>query len=138
MQDLSEPENHQKSGAAKREYLAAGQEHSFDSEAGKDQKGDEEVTKWSWIGPRSPLMGEKDESEWLLEKLFARLEWSLKEHWDEHKREQESAEGQKQKAQDEKVTHLGTDARQQTHKLDQDQYQKGIDKATEGRGRQRG
>jgi potassium channel subfamily K, other eukaryote len=33
--------------------------------------------QWSWIGQKSPLMGDKDEPDWLLEKLFLRLEESL-------------------------------------------------------------
>lgn len=36
--------------------------------------------RWSWIGPGSPLMGEKEETEWLLEALARRLEQILKEH----------------------------------------------------------
>src|SRR5271155_5665960 len=43
---------------------------------------DDEAKKWSWIGPRSPLMADKGESEWLLDKLFQRLEESLKDHWE--------------------------------------------------------
>jgi len=38
-----------------------------------------QIKKWSWIGHRSPLMGGKDEAEWLLDKLFQRLEESLRE-----------------------------------------------------------
>ena len=38
----------------------------------------DEPMKWSWIGPRSPLMGDKDEPEWLLVKLFERLEDSMR------------------------------------------------------------
>lgn len=38
---------------------------------------DEKLESWSWIGSRSPLMGDKTEAEWLLEKLFQRLEESL-------------------------------------------------------------
>ena len=37
--------------------------------------------KWSWIGERSPLMGDQDEPEWLLERLSRKLETLLhKEH----------------------------------------------------------
>lgn len=50
----------------------------------------EQVTKWSWIGNRSPLMGDKDEAEWLVEKLFQRLEESLRDM----KREKERAVGE--------------------------------------------
>ena len=35
------------------------------------------LSSWSWIGSGSPLMGDKAEAEWLLEKLFQRLEESL-------------------------------------------------------------
>lgn len=39
-----------------------------------------EISKWSWIGPRSPLMtrGSKSEPEWLIARLFERLEGSLR------------------------------------------------------------
>ncbi|KAH7160540.1 hypothetical protein B0J13DRAFT_494199 [Dactylonectria estremocensis] len=32
---------------------------------------------WSWVGDRSPLMGSKEESEWILDKLIDRLRESL-------------------------------------------------------------
>ena len=47
----------------------------------KDEEHSEGVTKWSWIDNRSPLMGNQSEPEWLLEKLFGKLEASLKEQW---------------------------------------------------------
>ena len=37
----------------------------------------EKIKQWSWMGNRSPLMGDKDEAEWVLEKLIARLEDEL-------------------------------------------------------------
>ncbi|EXJ57667.1 uncharacterized protein A1O5_12457 [Cladophialophora psammophila CBS 110553] len=48
-------------------------------EAEKDHQADKDtqVAKWSWIDPQSPLMGDKEEAEWLLERLFQRLEESL-------------------------------------------------------------
>jgi potassium channel subfamily K, other eukaryote len=36
------------------------------------------TAKWSWIGAQSPLMGDKEEAEWLLERFFQRLEESLR------------------------------------------------------------
>ena len=33
---------------------------------------------WSWLGDRSPLLGEKTESQWILERLSATLEYELK------------------------------------------------------------
>ncbi|EXJ64279.1 hypothetical protein A1O7_00615 [Cladophialophora yegresii CBS 114405] len=38
---------------------------------------DVQITKWSWVGAQSPLMGDKEEAEWLLERFFQRLEESL-------------------------------------------------------------
>ena len=38
---------------------------------------DPESFQWSWIGQRSPLMNEKSEPEWLLDRLFRKLELSL-------------------------------------------------------------
>jgi potassium channel subfamily K len=35
------------------------------------------IKRWSWIGNRSPLLGDKEEAEWVLEKLLARLEDEL-------------------------------------------------------------
>lgn len=39
---------------------------------------DPEPAKWSWIGPRSPLMHEDNEAEWILKRLFSKLEESLR------------------------------------------------------------
>ncbi|KAL9596049.1 MAG: hypothetical protein Q9219_006065 [cf. Caloplaca sp. 3 TL-2023] len=36
---------------------------------------------WSWLGNRSPLMGEVEEAEWVLERLSARLEGELRGSW---------------------------------------------------------
>lgn len=38
---------------------------------------DEQRVVWSWIGQKSPLMDPKSEPEWLLDKLFRKLEGSL-------------------------------------------------------------
>lgn len=43
----------------------------------KGENDDARSGKWSWIGVRSPLMDEKEEAEWLLERFFERLEESL-------------------------------------------------------------
>lgn len=52
-----------------------------------DHQSDANIIKWSWMGPSSPLMGDEPESEWLLNKLFARLQDSLEQDWEEHQRE---------------------------------------------------
>ncbi|EXJ95278.1 hypothetical protein A1O1_00398 [Capronia coronata CBS 617.96] len=60
----------------------------------KDEGKDAEQKKsWSWLGVRSPLMGDKEEAEWLLEKLLQRLEQSL------HGEGKEKEEGVKQETQ---------------------------------------
>lgn len=38
-----------------------------------------ETVKWSWVGNRSPLMGGKEEAEWVLERLTKTLERELEE-----------------------------------------------------------
>ncbi|KAL3421839.1 Outward-rectifier potassium channel TOK1 [Phlyctema vagabunda] len=45
--------------------------------AGQDDDA-EGIKKWSWVGNRSPLMGTKDEAEWVLERLTATLEDELR------------------------------------------------------------
>jgi len=42
-----------------------------------DGKGEEKKLKWSWVGNRSPLMGNKEEAEWVLERLTMTLEREL-------------------------------------------------------------
>ncbi|KAF2197751.1 potassium channel-like protein [Delitschia confertaspora ATCC 74209] len=45
---------------------------------GKDNDGhDESGYRWSWLGIRSPLMGNKSEAQWLLERVAATLEKEL-------------------------------------------------------------
>jgi potassium channel subfamily K, other eukaryote len=41
-------------------------------------KDKEDIEEWSWLGDRSPLLGDKDEAAWILERLFAVLERDLK------------------------------------------------------------
>ena len=49
-------------------------------EHGEDESCDSAgVKKWSWVGNRSPLMGDKSEPEWILENLFRKLEEDLRE-----------------------------------------------------------
>lgn len=55
----------------------SGQKHAKIEEDEPDN--DASIKQWSWIGHRSPLMGGKDEPEWILEKLFERLGEELQE-----------------------------------------------------------
>ncbi len=51
----------------------------------------EEMTRqWSWLGTRSPLMGETEEAEWVLERLSITLEKELKKRSDSRKRGSEA------------------------------------------------
>ncbi|KEF58671.1 uncharacterized protein A1O9_06597 [Exophiala aquamarina CBS 119918] len=58
-----------------KDFETGGQEIAHSQSSSKID--DEEISRWSWIGSRSPLMGDKIEAEWLLEKLLQRLEESL-------------------------------------------------------------
>ena len=78
----------------------AGQNNTATRRSDNDQTG-KKIKQWSWIGNRSPLMGNKGEAEWILEKLFIRLE-------DELKREKELAK--KLRAKKEKETGEKQDA----------------------------
>lgn len=49
--------------------------------------------KWSWIGQYSPLMQDKDEAEWILERLFQRLEESLRAQSVEFERTHDGMDG---------------------------------------------
>lgn len=46
-----------------------------------------ETLQWSWLGNRSPLMGETEEAEWVLERLSITLERELKKRSEARKRE---------------------------------------------------
>ncbi|KAH8703513.1 putative potassium channel [Talaromyces proteolyticus] len=70
---LGEEEAHDKSH--RKPYIDA-------SEGGKE----EDRGKWSWIGHRSPLLGDKQEAEWLLEALADKLERGLRQLSDEYRR----------------------------------------------------
>ena len=51
-----------------------------------DQDPDEDNHQWSWLGAKSPLMGETEEAEWILEKLSITLEKELKKERDKQRR----------------------------------------------------
>ncbi|KAL1859165.1 hypothetical protein Plec18167_007454 [Paecilomyces lecythidis] len=56
--------------------------------------------KWSWMGNRSPLMGDKEEAEWLLEAMSERLERELKKQRDETQSRLRSSKGNRKNSQD--------------------------------------
>ena len=51
--------------------------HSAELQQGQTNDKDGRILPWSWLGTRSPLMGEAEEAEWVLERLSARLEKQL-------------------------------------------------------------
>jgi potassium channel subfamily K len=56
---------------------------------GRDDPANHQGTvQWSWVGTRSPLMGDLDESEWLLERLSERLEEFLEAEHRQNGRDQ--------------------------------------------------
>lgn len=54
---------------------------------GDERRSNEAKVKWSWVGNRSPLMGNKEEAEWVLEKLTRTLERELETMRKEEERE---------------------------------------------------
>jgi len=77
-QDENDPELHRKPPIkAKRRRLGRG-EHKVEMQNLGKADGEEGDLRWNWLSTRSPLMGNKTESEWLLEKLSATLERELR------------------------------------------------------------
>lgn len=81
-EDESSAQTHTKPVPRRRKKHARGQhdgggggtaEDGEDEEEGGGQKEEPEKLQWSWVGSRSPLMGSQEETEWILEKLEARL-----------------------------------------------------------------
>lgn len=70
-EDESEAENHR--------MAVRIPERVGDDELGgaKGEKREDKGQKWSWLGHRSPLMGNKEESKWVLERLQRTLEREL-------------------------------------------------------------
>jgi potassium channel subfamily K len=75
-----------------------GQKHAAPDGQKNDRTG-HTIKQWSWMGNRSPLMGDKEEAEWILEKLLARLEDELQRERDLAKKlkaKKEEKTGEKQ------------------------------------------
>jgi potassium channel subfamily K len=60
-----------------------------------DQESGQSKRRWSWLGHRSPLLGDKEEAEWLLDALAYKLETELRKLSDEYRRNQQQSEKQK-------------------------------------------
>ncbi|KAI9751887.1 MAG: hypothetical protein M4579_005844 [Chaenotheca gracillima] len=57
----------------------------------KDENAPDTPNQWSWLGNRSPLMGNSDEPQWVLEKLSSTLERALLNERKHNKAEQHQA-----------------------------------------------
>ena len=55
-----------------------GQENEPDTQQGQSNDKGSQARQWSWLGNRSPLLGEVEEAEWVLERLSMTLEKELK------------------------------------------------------------
>ena len=77
-------------------HRTAGEEKPDSSSPDPKSGGPEEQsTPWSWVGVRSPLLGETEEAEWVLERLSDRLERELKEQRLSAQREREGKRGKR-------------------------------------------
>ncbi|KAJ9660957.1 hypothetical protein H2201_006685 [Coniosporium apollinis] len=76
-QDEADPKRHRKPPVEPNRDRSKGDEGPDVAKAhGEDDDG--QPYAWSWLGTRSPLMGNKSEAEWILERLAATLEEELK------------------------------------------------------------
>lgn len=57
-----------------------------DTQQAQSDDKDNSLRQWSWLGNRSPLMGETEEAEWVLERLSNTLERELKKQFEAGKR----------------------------------------------------
>lgn len=78
--------------------------------AGKEK--DEPMKEWSWLGNRSPLMGETEEAEWVLERLTATLEGELKKQHESREKDGGRQPGDAEKAHN--VMHSNSDGSSDT------------------------
>ena len=76
-QDENDPELHRKPPIKVIRRRFTHGHHKVELEKLGKAGGEEGDLRWSWLGTRSPLMGDKTEAEWLLEKLSATLERDL-------------------------------------------------------------
>lgn len=76
-QDEADPKRHRKPPVEPNRDRSKGDGGPDVAKAhGEDEDG--QPYEWSWLGTRSPLMGNKSEAEWILERLAATLEEELK------------------------------------------------------------
>ena len=101
-QDEADSHFHRKAPAQappQEELGSAGKQTGVDKEGesgDKDSavKSTGQSTQWSWVGARSPLMGEQSEPAWVLERLSERLEDLLRAERDKSREERKKRGGQ--------------------------------------------
>ncbi|KAF4122093.1 potassium channel subfamily K, other eukaryote [Geosmithia morbida] len=74
-QDERNPRHHKKPAVARRRLHKVNKGAVVEKD--KDGSPDDDGSRWSWVGDRSPLMGSQEESEWISERLTDRLRESL-------------------------------------------------------------
>lgn len=111
-EDESNPDSHRKASRKPRtggEGLGNAMQSGHGDGEGRGlaggRDGGDGPTKWSWVGHRSPLMGSKEESEWVLERLTQTLDREL----EQLRREELEGEGRRSEGEREKEGDWGDD-----------------------------
>lgn len=65
----------------------------LDMQQGTTDDAEQVKRQWSWLGNRSPLMGEESEAEWVLQRLSITLEKELKKRHEEKRRKRRETLG---------------------------------------------
>ena len=74
-----------------------------DIQQGTTDDKEQSKRQWSWLGNRSPLMGEVDEPEWVLERLSITLEKEMKNQFEEQQRLREGRTSHEKAKEEEKA-----------------------------------
>ncbi|KAI9823246.1 MAG: hypothetical protein M1819_001369 [Sarea resinae] len=81
-EDEASPDRHSRP-SEKGELHPDGEGHEQDLRHAEEADGGGVVSQWSWLDHKSPLMGTKEEAEWVLERLALTLEEELREQREE-------------------------------------------------------
>jgi len=88
---IGEDENSDASHRKAPVKVLGGDDNGPDTQQGQSDGKDKEARQWSWLGNRSPLMGELEEAEWILERLSMTLEKEMKKKSEARSSEQASS-----------------------------------------------
>lgn len=107
------------------------QERSHHKESGNGENG--EIKQWSWLGNRSPLMGEKEEAQWVLERLSQTLETKLKQQREDNaeqgKKRRDGAEERGDDSKGRRSNDQQRESRGSSKTLDEDEVEDALDQA---------